>query len=106
GLVSYPLYLWHWPLLSFLRIAENGTPSRRLRAAAVVISIVLATFTYLLVERPVRRSLSDRSPRPLVALVVGLLALGSAAFLAWKTGVGTSRVTSSAMHIDRTQPPH
>ena len=26
GIISYPLYLWHWPLLSFARILNGGTP--------------------------------------------------------------------------------
>jgi peptidoglycan/LPS O-acetylase OafA/YrhL len=54
GLVSYPLYLWHWPLISFATIVENGTPSRIIRITAVVISIVLAWLTYRLIERPIR----------------------------------------------------
>jgi len=54
GLVSYPLYLWHWPLLSFARIIAGETPSPSVRIAAVAASIVLAWLTYQLVERPVR----------------------------------------------------
>ncbi len=54
GLISFPLYLWHWPLLSFARIVEGEVPSRSVRIAAVVLSIVLAWFTYKLVERPIR----------------------------------------------------
>jgi len=54
GLISYPLYLWHWPILSFARIIESEVPSRNIRIAAVVLSIVLAWLTYKLVERPLR----------------------------------------------------
>lgn len=54
GLISFPLYLWHWPLLSFARIVEGETPNRNIRIAAVVLSIVLAWLTYRLVERPLR----------------------------------------------------
>ena len=54
GLISFPLYLWHWPLLSFARIVESETPSRNIRIAAVVISIVLAWLTYKFIEKPVR----------------------------------------------------
>lgn len=54
GLISFPLYLWHWPLLSFARIIESATPSRYIRIAAVLISIALAWLTYRLIETPVR----------------------------------------------------
>ncbi|MGV0999023.1 MAG: acyltransferase family protein [Fluviibacter sp.] len=54
GLISFPLYLWHWPLLSFARIVEGEMPSRNIRIAAVLISVVLAWLTYRLVERPIR----------------------------------------------------
>lgn len=54
GLISYPLYLWHWPLLSFLQIIEGEFPRREMRIAAVLLSIVLAWFTYRFVENPIR----------------------------------------------------
>jgi peptidoglycan/LPS O-acetylase OafA/YrhL len=54
GLISYPLYLWHWPLLVFARINEGGVPSIEVRISAVVISFALAFLTYWLVERPFR----------------------------------------------------
>lgn len=54
GLISYPLYLWHWPLLSFARILESGLPHRDTRIAAIVISIVLAWLTMKWIEKPFR----------------------------------------------------
>ncbi len=54
GLVSFPLYLWHWPLLAFERLLEGGTSSSGLRAAAVVVAILLSWATYQWIERPVR----------------------------------------------------
>ena len=54
GLISYPLYLWHWPLLSFARILENETPSRVTRVFIIILSIALAWLTYRLVERKIR----------------------------------------------------
>ncbi len=54
GLISFPLYLWHWPLLSFAQIIEAGTPARGIRVALVVISPVLAWLTYKLIEQPLR----------------------------------------------------
>lgn len=54
GLISYPLYLWHWSLLSFARIVETTTPSIEMRISAVIISIALAWLTYRLIEKPFR----------------------------------------------------
>ena len=54
GLISFPLYLWHWPLLSFARIMQNETPSPEIRIAALLLSIVLAWLTFVLVENTIR----------------------------------------------------
>lgn len=54
GLISFPLYLWHWPLLSFARILEREAPSLKIRIAAVALSVVLAWITYRFVEHPLR----------------------------------------------------
>lgn len=54
GLISYPLYLWHWPLLSYARIIQSGHPDRTVRIAVVLLSIFLSWITYRLVEKPLR----------------------------------------------------
>ena len=52
GLVSYPLYLWHWPLLTFAAIA--GSTSLVAKATMIAASFVLAALTTTLVEKPIR----------------------------------------------------
>jgi peptidoglycan/LPS O-acetylase OafA/YrhL len=53
GLISYPLYLWHWPLLSFP--VSLGMPlTNELRVIILIASVVLAALTHELVERPSR----------------------------------------------------
>ncbi|MEO7795743.1 MAG: acyltransferase family protein [Thermoanaerobaculia bacterium] len=54
GLISYPLYLWHWPLLAFARIVESETPALAIRVWVLALSFPLAALTYLWVERPIR----------------------------------------------------
>ncbi len=54
GLISYPLYLWHWPLLSFARILHTAEPSLPTRAALCLAAFPLAWATYALIERPIR----------------------------------------------------
>ena len=55
GLVSFPLYLWHWPLLSFSRLMEGGKPPLAQQLLAVGISLILAWLTFQLIEKPIRK---------------------------------------------------
>jgi peptidoglycan/LPS O-acetylase OafA/YrhL len=54
GLISYPLYLWHWPLLVITAIVEGTRPSVAHRIVALAIALVLSIFTYFVIERPIR----------------------------------------------------
>jgi len=78
GLISFPLYLWHWPILSFARIVESEVPSRNIRFAAVILSILLAWLTYKLVERPLRFGKSGNVK--VVILVVLMTIVGYVGF--------------------------
>lgn len=70
GLISFPLYLWHWPILSFLRIIDGETPSRDARIIGVALAILLAWATYYLVERPLRKVTTWVKTVLLVAMMV------------------------------------
>ncbi|VAW54787.1 O-antigen acetylase [hydrothermal vent metagenome] len=72
GLISYPLYLWHWPILSFAHILEFTATQERL--IAVGLSLVLAILTYELIEKKVKNNL--RFIYILVLMALLLLFLG------------------------------
>ncbi|MET0707376.1 MAG: acyltransferase family protein [Tardiphaga sp.] len=56
GLVSYALYLWHWPVLSFWRLTHlDATSPVENVIAGIAIPLVLAIASYILVERPLQR---------------------------------------------------
>jgi peptidoglycan/LPS O-acetylase OafA/YrhL len=55
GLISYPLYLWHWPLFSYLAILRNGVPTLLEIWAAGIAAIILSVLTYRFVEIPLRQ---------------------------------------------------
>ncbi|MBF0205440.1 MAG: acyltransferase [Oligoflexia bacterium] len=55
GLISYPLYLWHWPLLAFVRIISGKSETFATNILAVILSIGLAWLTYLFIELPIRK---------------------------------------------------
>lgn len=75
GLISYPLYLWHWPLLSMGRIVESQTPGALTRMTLLVLSVGLAWMTYRYVERPIRFGKRSKHVVPLLCLWMVLLLL-------------------------------
>lgn len=82
GLISFPLYLWHWPLLSFARIVESETPAIPYRAAALMSSVLLAWLTYHFLEKPIRASNQDRLK--ITALSILMAILGLFGFISFK----------------------
>lgn len=55
GTISYGVYLWHWPILVYMTGARTGLDTVPLDVARVTATLVLATASYYLVERPIRR---------------------------------------------------
>lgn len=81
GLVSYSLYLWHWPLISMARLVVGQEPSLRVRMILLALSGVLAAATYRFVEVPFRRARTPARvslPRYAAALGAAMLVVGSA----------------------------
>ena len=54
GLVSYSLYLWHWPVIVFVQYALDRPLSGWLSAAAILVSLAAAILSWRFVERPFR----------------------------------------------------
>jgi peptidoglycan/LPS O-acetylase OafA/YrhL len=75
GAISYPLYLWHWPLLTFARIVTSGDPGGPLITALVAASVLLAWLTYRFVEQPVQNAYRAGRTRWLPARLAAGLAL-------------------------------
>jgi peptidoglycan/LPS O-acetylase OafA/YrhL len=89
GLISYPLYLWHWPLLAFAFLQSRATPGVQTRLALILLSVALAVLTYLVLERPVRRR-SDTHGRLALTLCGSMAFVGLlGASLYWTNGVPT-----------------
>jgi peptidoglycan/LPS O-acetylase OafA/YrhL len=80
GRVSYPLYLWHWPLLAWVRISGSGGGSTTALLCALGVALVAAELTCRYIETPIR-ALNVRSARlATLALALLLLALMGAGF--------------------------
>ncbi len=82
GKISYALYLWHWPLLSFAVIVAGRAPSPAVRGGLIAVAIALAWLTTVIVERPLRFSAPARWK--LVApclLMIGIVYLGGMTYV-------------------------
>ena len=79
GLISYPLYLWHWPLLVF-SAAFKFAPLTPLEAGLVVtVSFILAWLTYELVESRFRAGRTSRAK--IATLGTGMIFVAVAGFV-------------------------
>ena len=94
GLISFPLYLWHWPILSFMRIIESEMPDMAYRIAALVLSFLLAWLTYQFVEKPIRQSnISNNSSKTF--LLAGLItSLGLMGWLVFQNNGFSARAAA------------
>jgi peptidoglycan/LPS O-acetylase OafA/YrhL len=64
GKISYSWYLWHWPLLAYLRIVSGQKPPAVGIFMTVVVSFIVAVLSFYFIEQPLRRS--TRRPVPLL----------------------------------------
>lgn len=84
GLISYPLYLWHFPLIAYARLRFfEGVPLWVL-CGILIASAVLTWLTYRLVERPIRFG-KKQARFKIGALLGGMAVLGLIGLVADKT---------------------
>ncbi|MGY8709817.1 acyltransferase family protein [Bradyrhizobium sp. 18BD] len=86
GLISYPLYIWHWPLISYAYVIRLNKPPTPLMALGLVAaSFLLAWATYRFIEFPVRFGAHRHRRTQIVA--ASMAALGACGLVVW-TKVG------------------
>ncbi|MEO8021292.1 acyltransferase family protein [Polaromonas sp.] len=105
GLISYCLYLWHWPLLYFLRLIWGAEVPLGYRIAVVMVSVFVAGATYALLERPLRRA-GNTTPK-VVVLIAAMAALVCTSLMGYKTdsiplqlaNISSARIEGDIGHI-------
>lgn len=100
GLISFPLYLWHWPLLSFAQIMESETPAFGIRSAAVLVAITCAWLSYQLIEKPIRAN--AHSQVKTLTLLVLMMGIGFAGYHSyrWDGFVFGKKKPDTAIRVD------
>jgi len=81
GLLSYPLYLFHWPLLAFAHMVDGRRPPLADLYGALAASVALAVLTHRFIEGRIRRNPSPWTVPLLVASLVVIGVAGTAAAL-------------------------
>lgn len=92
GKISYPLYLWHWPLLVIGQVVTGG--SIRVSALLIGCSFVLAWLTYVWIEKPIRKS-----GKGAITLLAVMVLLGCTGFLSFTKGGLGSRLSEADLGI-------
>lgn len=97
GLISYPLYLWHWPLLSLGHFLSIDDPSVAFRAILVSVAVALAWLTAR-IERPVRFGPHGRQKATaLCAAMTAVCAIGLT--IAWTEGIPSRPIAQLTKHF-------
>ncbi len=100
GLISYPLYLWHWPLLSLASITRPGHDFK-LKAGLLIASVLLAALTYRYIELKVRRRGTQRGTTLARIDFEGLPKRGEWDFLATQNPDGQAKDGIYSLHAER-----
>jgi peptidoglycan/LPS O-acetylase OafA/YrhL len=100
GLISYSLYLWHWPMLAYCKYWSLDNPSAGLRATLLVASAVLAVTSWICIEKPFRKRLIFKSRRQVFCFAgSGLLLLLASGFYIFQAHGFPARTSRSNVHI-------
>jgi len=100
GLISYSLYLWHWPILAFLRIHLSTVDIGFVPAAlALLLSVAAAYLSHRFVEAPFRRS--DFLPRQKLFgwVAASALLFCSLGLVGWMTNGASFRFDSKLLAV-------
>jgi peptidoglycan/LPS O-acetylase OafA/YrhL len=99
GLISYPLYLFHWPLLAFVHIVNGDHPDLSYILWALCIALALTLTTYYLIEKPIRFS---KSRWVVPILSVAFVITGILGVLVWR-GVIPASLDPTDLKMNKVQ---
>jgi peptidoglycan/LPS O-acetylase OafA/YrhL len=99
GLISYSLYLWHWPVLAFMRYYYVVPLGPWRTSMALLISFVAAVISWRYVERPFRRR-SVANKAIWVFSLAGIVFFGGVSFFILRSGGLPGRVPPSLVALN------
>jgi hypothetical protein len=106
GLISYSLYLWHWPIVVFQKtsfiLVSAPSDSKTFKIACFIVSMVVATLSWALVETPFRKGRFRPQRRTLFAITgAAVVVLAIAGVLGVEARGYPARYPAEAIAIDK-----
>ena len=99
GLISFSLYLWHWPILALLRYVYIETPPISVLILGLISTLVLSYLSWKLIEVPFRKTKSEKTV--FLAILIGYLILLAVVSITVCTDIFLNRHSSAANNIAR-----
>jgi peptidoglycan/LPS O-acetylase OafA/YrhL len=104
GVISYGVYLYHWPLFAWLSPERTGLDGVPLAVVRVTATLALAISSFVLVEKPIRQGTFALPTRPALAgaLTIALAALvvGGATWLGGQAGSRAVAASASPLQLN------
>jgi len=103
GLISYGIYLWHWPLILWLTPVRTGLDGPALAVLRIAVTVAVAAASYYVVERPIRRGTIGSfalTPRRMAVIVPVAMVVMAALIVG-----ATARATAPVADLDETIAP-
>lgn len=75
GAISYSVYLWHWPIVTFYRLRFGTTLTLAEATMLLAASLVVGALSFVLVERPAIRRWRTASPSRVIASAAAAIAI-------------------------------
>ena len=99
GLISFPLYLYHWPLFSFTRIVGGEQLSEGIRLSIILFSIVLAHITYKFIENPIRFRNNNRTK--VFSLITSMVLIGYVSYnISFTSGLSFRKIAKQTQDFE------
>ena len=103
GLISYSLYLWHWPLVVFQRLGAlliNGASAHVTQAVIFATALAVSYLSWRFIEEPFRRN-QPPIPRRVLFGTTGasMVAVSAVALLILHTGGMPNRYSNEAVRV-------
>ncbi|MGI9196726.1 MAG: acyltransferase family protein [Candidatus Nanopelagicales bacterium] len=103
GLLSYGIYLWHWPLILWLTPTTTGLHGLPLAGLRLTATVGIAAASYYAIERPIRRGRLgswELTPRRLAVIVPTAMVVMAAVIVG-----STARAAPAPTGLDETVAP-